>query len=500
MSQTQTQQNVIVFDASTARYALPPTPQEIQQLWEKLAYKIEGAEHAPQAKKFIFNPKANGGKGGMVYNKRYTGWDGIKRLYDRQNHSFPIGLIHRALEVTPGVLVKPTVRAVAREPFEGFQEDLLYTPYRHQTTAFDKLTQRGHAMVELPTASGKSLVIAMLALSMQKHIGVITVPSQYLLHQTKADIEELTKGKLQLGIYGDGECDLRPITIATMQSLYSGIQSRGEILAWLAECDWWIADETHGAAADSWQEVSTCLSKAMVRYGLTATCRREDGAELLIEGVIGPLVYQEEAVTLIKEGILAVPEIEIHHFDPGTVGGTYPQVYKAAVSENEDRNNRILGQVRRAIGDGLTPILVIVDEKKHGKTLEKVFKDDGLVTESIDGDDPHKRRATAVQKLVNGTYKVLVASGIFNTGINIPPIQTVLNAAAGKSVTETIQRAGRGLRQSLSTGKTKCRIIDFFDDEGKYLRRHAKARRMTYMSQYPGYVKEILPDGDEEGL
>jgi len=107
---------------------------------------------------------------------------------------------------------------------------------------------------------------------------------------------------------------------------------------------------------------------------------------------------------------------------------------------------------------------------------------------------------SAVGKLLDGTYPVLVASGIFNTGINIPPIRTVINAAAGKSVTETVQRAGRGLRQSPETGKTKCRIIDFMDDEPKYLRRHAKMRRRTYFEMYGGFCVEFTEDGEEEGL
>lgn len=493
-------QNVILFDAVTARYAKPPDPDEVDKLYDTLAYKIEGADHAPQAKKFIFDPRQKK----MVYNKRYTGWDGIKRLYDRRTHSFPIGIIHRALAITPNVLVKPLAKAIDRQSLDTFQPELLYTPMRHQIEAFNRLTQRGHAMVELPTASGKSLVIAMLARALNHGIGLITVPSKYLLHQTKADIEELTQGKLQLGIYGDGECDLKQITIATMQSLYSGIQSRGEILAWMAEVDWWVADETHGAAAESWQDVSLNLPKAMVRYGLTATCRREDNAELLIEGAIGPLVYRETALKLIEEGVLVTPEVEIHWFDPGQLnvgpGAKYNTVYKAAVSENEARNDRILGQCWRAVNDGMCPALVIVDEKAHGKTLAKLLKDNGFATENIDGDDPMPRRLVAVDKLLNGTYSVLVASGIFNTGINIPPIRTVINAAAGKSVTETIQRGGRVLRRSPKTGKTVGRLIDFYDDEPRYLRRHAKMRRMTYMEVYGGYVKEFTPDGDEDGL
>jgi superfamily II DNA or RNA helicase len=490
------QQNIILFDASTARYALPPSPDEVEQLYDKLSYKIDGAEFAPQAKKFIFDPRTRK----MVYNKRFTGWDGVKRLYDKKTNSFPIGLIHRAVEITPNVMLKPLVEMIERKPFSEFSKSMLYKPHRHQIVAFEKLIERGHAMVELPTASGKSWIIAALAMSMRDSIGLITVPSKYLLHQTRKDIESLTKGKLQLGIYGDGECDLRQITIATVQSLDSGSRSRGEILAWMNEVGWWVADETHGAAADSWQEAGHNLCKAMVRYGLTATCRREDNSELLLEGVIGPLIYKEDASTLVKENVLAVPEIEIHHFDPGSISGNYPSVYKQAVVDNDARNNKILDQVTRAIRDNMCPMLIIVDAKKHGKDLAKMIQDSGIDTESIDGDDPTKKRDAAVTKLLSGAYPVLVASGIFTTGINIPPIRTVLNAAAGKSVTETIQRAGRGLRQSPSTGKTKCRVIDFFDEEYNYLRRHAAMRERTYLTTYPGYVKIYLPDGEEDGL
>ena len=54
---TVAQQNVILFDASTARYAVPPAPDIIEQLYNTLSYKIEGSDHAPQAKKFIWDIK-----------------------------------------------------------------------------------------------------------------------------------------------------------------------------------------------------------------------------------------------------------------------------------------------------------------------------------------------------------------------------------------------------------------------------------------------------------
>lgn len=489
--------NIIVYDATTAKYLHPPTPEEIKELHNTLCFEIAGAEYSPQAQKFVFDAK----KGGMVYNKRYNGWDGIKRLYNKKTNSFPVGLIHRALDITPNVTLKPNILPIHREPLESFVDTLKYKPYRHQIKAFEKLTERGHGMVELPTASGKSLIIAMLTMALKHGIGLITVPSTYLLHQTKLDIETLTNNQVELGVYGDGECLLKPITIATVQSVYSGVQSKSEILAWLREVQWWVSDETHGAAADSWQTISKEMKNAGIRYGLTATLKREDNAELLIEGVIGPLVYRESPLDLIKEGILAKPEVEIHWFDPGhlefdAAKPKYTTVYKAAVSQNKKRNQKIFEQCQRAIEENMTPALVIVDEIEHGKLLAELFNKQGIVTENLDGTDSSVTRKAAVDKLLNGTYKVLIASGIFNTGINIPPIRTVVNAAAGKSETEAIQRAGRVLRTSHATGKTKGRLIDFYDDEPRYLRKHAKQRRLIYITTYKGYVIDYTMDGD----
>lgn len=493
--------NVIIYDATKAKYQSPPSPDEVKELYNVLSFQVVGAEFSPQAQKFVFDPR----KGGMVYNKRYNGWDGIKRLYNKKTHTFPIGLIHRALDVTPNVKLVPLIVSIDRKPLDSFIDSLKYKPYRHQITAFEKLTERGHGMVELPTASGKSLIIAMLAMAMKHGIGLITVPSKYLLHQTKRDIENLTNNQIELGIYGDGICELKPITIATVQSVYSGIQSKSEILAWLREVQWWVSDETHGAAADSWQDISKEMIQAGVRYGLTATLKREDNAELLIEGVIGPLVYRESPLDLIQEGILATPEVEIHWFDAGNIvynaeKPKYNTVYKACVTQNKERNKKILEQCHRAIHENMTPALVIVDEVEHGKILSDLLNKNGILTENLDGSDSSDERSEAVSKLLGGQYKILVASGIFNTGINIPPIRTVINAAAGKSEVEAIQRAGRVLRTSQSTGKLKGRLIDFYDDEPKYLRKHARQRRLIYMTTYRGYVLDYTQDGELDTL
>lgn len=482
----------IQYDAITAQFTSPPSMAESAELHKLLAYRVEGAQFAPQTQKFVRDKTT----GQMVYNKRYNGWDGYMRLYKRKTHSFPTGLVPRVRQIIPSLQFQPAYPALARQDYDQIKADLKFTPHWYQKEAFDRLTLRTRATAELPTASGKSLLIAMLALSLRDGIGLVIVPSTYLLHQTRQDLQDLTGNKLEVGIYGDDLCELKPLTIATIQSLTSGIQTRPEIVAWLAEVDWVVFDETHYGAAKSYTDVSGMMPKAMVRYGVTATLRREDNAEIVIEGAVGPICYQVLPKTLIQQGYLARPDLEMHYVDfTGLTWSakkpTYRTIYKACLSTNLDYNCYIADGIEQDIQEGLTPALVLVQELDHGNYLAEVLQQRGIPTEFIFGQDTQDVRDRAVSKLLGNHYPVLVASGIFDVGVNIPELRSLSLAAGGESVPQTLQRAGRGLRIDRKTGKSTVRIRDFYHDEPLYLRKHSKIRRSVYFETYPGMVSEI---------
>jgi superfamily II DNA or RNA helicase len=96
----------------------------------------------------------------------------------------------------------------------------------------------------------------------------------------------------------------------------------------------------------------------------------------------------------------------------------------------------------------------------------------------IHGDTPIEERTDAIQDFKNGVFKVLITSSILDQGVDIPNIDVLVFAAAGKSYIRAIQRVGRGLR--INEGKDKLTVIDFCDKTHRYLAKHSIERISAY--------------------
>jgi len=83
----------------------------------------------------------------------------------------------------------------------------------------------------------------------------------------------------------------------------------------------------------------------------------------------------------------------------------------------------------------------------------------------------------------DGDLDVLVASKIFDQGIDIPQLDALILAGSGKSSARALQRIGRVIRNY--PGKEKAIVVDFYDN-CKFLREHSKARLKVYKTE-PGF-------------
>ncbi len=88
----------------------------------------------------------------------------------------------------------------------------------------------------------------------------------------------------------------------------------------------------------------------------------------------------------------------------------------------------------------------------------------------------------------SGVLDGIIASTIFDEGIDLPNIQTVILAGGGKSEIKNLQRLGRGLRKT--TGKVSLKLVDFIDTGSKTLKKHSEIRKGIWEEQ--GFVVKIL--------
>jgi superfamily II DNA or RNA helicase len=92
--------------------------------------------------------------------------------------------------------------------------------------------------------------------------------------------------------------------------------------------------------------------------------------------------------------------------------------------------------------------------------------------------------------LETGALKVLVATTVFDEGVNAPGIGALVLAGGGKAQHRLKQRLGRGMR--LSEGKTELAVIDFYDTHSKLMWIHSEARKAAYKSDPAGYTVEVI--------
>jgi superfamily II DNA or RNA helicase len=441
----------------------------------------------------------------MIYNN----WDGRYRLLDKRL-TFPVGLLSTARRIlrSHGIRVQIDDQ---RSPLDyGTPIDLDpksgFVPRDYQLEMANKAWEAEGGIVRAATGAGKTFVIAMMAARFNVKT-VIYVIGIELLYQMKDTIEKAFPG-IDVGIVGDGHCEIQDITVATIWSAASAFNQKVQLVdndhtndsarknkklnkeivrKMVREAEMIIVDECQYAASNTVQFLHKESVNARHRFLFSGTPWRDSGDDILIEAVGGPKFYDINATRLIKEGWLVQPKIYFLDVPPKRgIGKTYQEVYQNYIVENEDRNNLIVKATKKLI-EGKRKALILVTKVDHGKHLLSLLKNE-LRVSSLDGRNRTADRLQAISDMRKGNLDVLIASKIFDQGIDIPELDSLILAGSGKSSARALQRIGRVIRKG--NNKKDAIVVDFYD-QCKYLRDHSQARRKVYATE-PGF-KIIMP-------
>lgn len=255
-----------------------------------------------------------------------------------------------------------------------------------------------------------------------------------------------------------------------------------------------IAHNCHVLPAESFWKVTQALPNAYYRIGVSGTpLDREDQRSVFAVGALGPQVYEIPSAKLIEEGRLAKPNIRMvtahQDFMEKDQFGLirrwgWAKVYREGIVRSKERNRILLAAVTKAE----KPCLVFVKEIAHGRAFAKALQKRGIKADFVWGSDSLQARQQAVKRLVRGDLEVLVCSVIFQEGVDIPELRSVVIASGGKSIIAALQRIGRGMRRA--DGKETFEVWDVADEGNVWLKRHAKARRRAY--QREGYAVSVV--------
>ena len=128
-------------------------------------------------------------------------------------------------------------------------------------------------------------------------------------------------------------------------------------------------------------------------------------------------------------------------------------------------------------------VLIQVKEVKHGDILNEMF---GGAAVYLTGQDESEVRLKVKDLLKSKKVKVCLTSPIWDEGVDIPALDSIIVAGGGLSYTKAVQKVGRGLRKTEE--KDTVEIIDFMDNCHKYLKKHSKERMKIYESK--GWIVE----------
>jgi len=232
--------------------------------------------------------------------------------------------------------------------------------------------------------------------------------------------------------------------------------------------DYIVIDEFHHAAAPSYQELLEYY-KPTILLGLTATPERTDGRSIYsyFEGRIAAEIRLWEAIErkLLSPfhyfGVTDSVDLSKVHW----VAGKYDEreIENLFVFERAVAIKRV-GNVIKAIERYCLERTDIIGigfclTKKHAEFMSDIFNKSGIPSEFLIAESHDDVRDNVKRRLVKKEIQFVFVVDIYNEGIDIPEVNTVLFLRPTESLTVFLQQLGRGLR--LSDGKEALTVLDF---------------------------------------
>lgn len=236
--------------------------------------------------------------------------------------------------------------------------------------------------------------------------------------------------------------------------------------------DYIVVDEFHHAAAESYRSVLDYFQPRFL-LGLTATPFRMDNKDIF--ALCDDNVIYEISLKQAIERDLLVPFRYYAIYDPTdydqvkvTNGSYVVEDLEKELSRGE-RADLILSNYHNLAGERTLGFCVSI---KHAEYMAKYFTDHGVKSAAVHsggtpGSDCTMDRHKAIELLENGDIQVIFAVDIFNEGVDIPAVDTVMFLRPTESYVIFLQQLGRGLRKY--PAKDYLTVIDFI---GNYKRAH----------------------------
>lgn len=453
----------------------------VRQIDSKLSYEIPGA----------------------FYAQKYNPYAGTVRLFHANSFSFPTGLVHYVLDILKQHGLSCHLKDLRPQIVRGPELPLHNLTLRdYQIDAVEQAIKKQRGIIKAGTGAGKTNIINGI-------VAKLNVPTLILIHKTDIFyqlVERLEAAlKIPIGKIGDSECDIQPITVGMVQSVYQAfvhgrtkmvkgkkktladspeVKAKKEKIAkYVESINALIVDEAHHVPADSFVLVQKKAVNAFYRLGMTASPWRDTNDDLLIEAATGKILVDIPSSKLIDMGYLVQPLVQLleyRHPRKARGGMRYPDIYDAEVMNNFERNRTICEVALSAAKAGKT-VLIAITKVDHGRILEAMLNKIEPSSLFVFGESESEVRRSVLKELNERKRKIVICTTIFGEGVDVPNLDVLINAKAGQSSVDAFQLIGRVIRQA--PNKKKAYLVDIHDLNCKYLEAHSLARERIYRTE-----------------
>lgn len=369
-----------------------------------------------------------------------------------------------------------------RDPGAGLAADIQYyfqiTPYPYQQEILDRLTAerdiRGHFrnLVVAATGTGKTVIAAFdyqrfcRAHPEQANRLLFVAHREEILVQSlncfRGVLRDPNLGALWVGEHRPASLDYLFVSIQTFHA--QGLQDRLRPDFY----DYIVVDEFHRAAAPTYQQLLSVLQPRIL-LGLSATPERMDEKDILdyFDQRIAAEIRLPEAIErkllcpFVYFGV--TDEVDLRQLR-WTQGGYDPVELSRILTLDRAVAGRraalIMASLERYIADlASMKALAFCVSVEHARFMAGQFNRYQIPALALTALSSPAERADARSSLERGQIQILCVVDLFNEGVDIPAINTVLFLRPTESLTVFLQQLGRGLR--LAPGKDCLTVLDF---------------------------------------
>ncbi|MGY1459013.1 DUF3427 domain-containing protein [Luteimonas sp. A534] len=239
-----------------------------------------------------------------------------------------------------------------------------------------------------------------------------------------------------------------------------------------------IIDEFHHAAAPTYKALLDHLLPREL-LGLTATPERGDdepilqwfGGRIAAELRLWDAIDQHRLVPFAYYGIADGADYRNVSWRRGR--GYDPQELSQLVTGDHILARRIIANALKTVPNPDTMrALGFCVSVAHARFMAQQFNAANLPAVAVSADTPREEREQALQALAAGEVRIVFSVDLFNEGVDIPSVDTLLLLRPTDSPTVFLQQLGRGLRRELN--KSVCTVLDFVGQHRKEFRMHRR--------------------------